>query len=203
MYLSSSLSSAENSRNRVDDDNDDNALFFSAWVHWLECWVRWRRFYFSKEKLNRNTEKSLGKTWNSYCAQWVQQTLEKKISQKNMWVFRRLQNVAEEFASLTVCGRTFQSLGAGLQKALKPNCLFFVCFSVALGISSRAWDDERRDRAGIRRGMNSCKYSGAVPSYRYRLHYDVACIYRCAFHTICQLFLSEGPDPICFSRMTK
>ena len=28
--------------------------------------------------------------------------------------------------------------------------------------SSKSWDDDRRDRAGLYRGMSSCKYSGTV-----------------------------------------
>ena len=37
---------------------------------------------FSKDKLNRSIEKSLGKTKKSYGAQLVQQLLRKKVSQK-------------------------------------------------------------------------------------------------------------------------
>ena len=70
-------------------------------------------------------------------------------------------------ASLIVCGREFQSLGAELEKARKPNCFSFVVFSVfsaALGVRRRGCDDERRGRAGTYWGMSSCKYSGVVPS---------------------------------------
>ena len=37
-------------------------------------------------------------------------------------VFRRSRNAAKVFASLTVCGRAFQSVEAELEKARKPNC---------------------------------------------------------------------------------
>ena len=66
---------------------------------------------------------------------WIQQTLKRKSQSENKWLFRRLRSVAEESAALIVCGRAFQSLGAELQKALKPRC-FLVCFSVALGTDS-------------------------------------------------------------------
>ena len=48
-----------------------------------------------------------------------------------------------------------QSFGTELERALKPSCFFGVFFR------RRGRDDERRDRAGIYRGMSSCKYSGA------------------------------------------
>ena len=89
---------------------------------------------------------------------------KKKSQSENRWVFRRLRNVAEESASLIVCGRAFHSLGGELEKALKPSC-FLVCLSVAPGICRRDSDEERKDRAGIYRGMSSCEYSGAVPSW--------------------------------------
>ena len=40
---------------------------------------------------------------------------------ENRWVFGRLRNTAKESASLIICGKAFQSLGAELEKALKPN----------------------------------------------------------------------------------
>ena len=73
-------------------------------------------------------------------------------------------NAAKESTSPTVFGRAFQSLGAELEKARKPNYIFW-CFSAALGIRRRCCDNERRGRAGTYRGMSSCKYSGAVPSW--------------------------------------
>ena len=82
---------------------------------------------------------------------------------QNRWVFRGLPNAAKESASLIVCVRAFQNLGAELGKALKPNCLL-VCFSTVLRIRRRGCDDERRGRAGTCQGMSSCKYSGAGTS---------------------------------------
>ena len=49
---------------------------------------------------------------------------EKESQSENRWDFRRLRNVAEESASLIVCGRAFENLGAELQKALKPGVFF-------------------------------------------------------------------------------
>ena len=50
---------------------------------------------------------------------------------ESRWVFRCLLNVTKESASQIVCGRAFQSLGAKVEKALKPNC-FLVCFSASV-----------------------------------------------------------------------
>ena len=82
---------------------------------------------------------------------------------RNRWVFRGLPDAAKESASLIVCGRAFQSLGAELGKALKSNFLL-VYFSTVLRIRRRGCDDERRGLAGTCQGMSSCKYSGAGPS---------------------------------------
>ena len=85
-----------------------------------------------------------------------------QIHSENRCVFRDLQNATNGSASLIVCGRAFQSLGAELEKARKPN-FFGVFFSAALGICRCGCNDERRGHAGTYRGMSSCKYSGAVP----------------------------------------
>ena len=80
---------------------------------------------------------------NAQCAERGRRNREKviiiKIKKKQMvqsqseyrWVFRCLWNATKESASLIVCGRAFQSLGAELEKALKPNSffLFFLSFS--------------------------------------------------------------------------
>ena len=80
-------------------------------------------------------------------------------------------NAAKESTSPTVFGRAFQSLGAELENALKPNC-FLMCFLAPL--HRHGCNDERRGYAGICQGMSSCvtiyqgvsfcKYSGTVPS---------------------------------------
>ena len=61
------------------------------------------------------------------------QKLQKKghmvqIHSENRCVFRDLQNAAKGSASLIVCGRAFQSLGAELEKAWKPNYFFSFFF---------------------------------------------------------------------------
>ena len=62
---------------------------------------------------------------------------------RNRWDFRGLLDAAKESASLIVCGRAFQSLGAELGKALKPKFLL-VFFSTVLRIRRRGCDDERK-----------------------------------------------------------
>ena len=104
-----------------DDDDADGGHIYSAWFHWLKCSMHWRRLQIE----NGPPKKSIGK--KSFVAQWVQQTLKRKSQSENRWVFRRLRNVIEESASLIVCGRAFQSLGAELEKAMKPSW-FSVCF---------------------------------------------------------------------------
>ena len=113
-----------------------------------------------RQKMDR---KSLG-IEKSFGAKWVQQILKRKSQLENRWGFRRLRKVAQKSTSLLICGRAFQSLEAESETALKPSC-FLMCFSVALGTRRRGWDDERRDRTGIYRGMSSCNYSGAFVAF--------------------------------------
>ena len=159
-------------------------LTWKLWFHWLECygsidlnamvpltWMLWFHWLECYGSIDLNAQRAEGdyrpiengqkRPWEdleNFGARWVHETLNKKGQSENRWVFRRLRNIAEESASLIVCGRAFQGLGAELEKALKPS-YFVECFSVALGIGRRGWDEERRDR-----GMSSCLYSGAVPS---------------------------------------
>ena len=76
-----------------------------------------------------------------------------RVYSENRCVIKRLRNTDEESASLIVCGREFQSLGAEFENA--SWCVFQQHLD-CVGM------DERRDRAGVNRGMSSCKYSGAV-----------------------------------------
>ena len=85
-----------------------------------------------KENIDRKWKTKVFGKQKTSGAQY-QQTLKRKSQSENRWVFRRLRSVAEESASLIVCGRAFQSLGAELEKALKPSCflaifLFFVFY---------------------------------------------------------------------------
>ena len=66
---------------------------------------------------------------------------------QNRWVFKCLRNVTKESASTIVCGRAFQSLGAELEKAQKPNC-FLMCFLAALGVCRHGCNEEQRGGAG-------------------------------------------------------
>ena len=141
--------------------------------------------FFPKKKINRNREKSWEDIDKLRCRVSPADT-EKESQSENRWVFRRLRNVAEETASLIVCGRAFQRLGAELHKALKPNCLFLVCFSVANGSCGNI---SRNDFLQVLRSI--------IASTMMRQ------AYRCAFHTICLLVLTEGPDPVCFNCTTK
>ena len=81
-------------------------------------------------------------------AQWAEEKvimikIKKKktmvqIHSENMWVCGRPRNAANQAASLIVCGRPFQSLGAELEKT----------FLVALGIRRHGCDVERMGCAG-------------------------------------------------------
>ena len=72
-------------------DDDDDGHFYSAWFHWLECSVRWRRL-----RIENGQKKSLRKTLKSFGAQWVQQRLERKsqlshiINSVNEWCLLQL-----------------------------------------------------------------------------------------------------------------
>ena len=57
---------------------------------------------------------------------------------QNRWVFRCLRNAAKESASLSDCGgRAFQSLGAELEKAWKPSCIWVLLSSTwNLGVAA-------------------------------------------------------------------
>ena len=80
-------------------------------------------------------------------------TIESRLSCK------KLKKIPD---SLSSWGRTFQSLGAELKKALKPNC-FLEWFSSTLGIQKRDWEDNRRDHGDSWWGISSSRYCGAVP----------------------------------------
>ena len=71
-----------------------------------------------------------------------------------------LLKAEEDSDSLSAWRRAFQSLGADLRKALKPNG-FLLWFSSTLGM--RRWDreDGRRDRGGSWRGISSWRSCGA------------------------------------------
>ena len=165
VYLSS-FSAAESAITVIiDDDDGDDVLFFSAWVHWLECSVRWRRFFFPKEKLKRNIENSLEKTEKLRCTVSPADIEKKKVSQKTGEVLdvcgtsqRNLLPWLFVVGHSRTCGKTCRKLWN------QTDFFVRVCCSVALGTSRHAWDDERRDRVGMYCGLSSCRYSGAVPS---------------------------------------
>ena len=64
---------------------------------------------------------------------------------ENRW-FLDVWNAAKESTSLAVFGRAFQSLGAELENALKPNCFLFVFVLVFFlaPLYRHGCDDERR-----------------------------------------------------------
>ena len=88
---------------------------------------------------------------------------------------RKVSQKTGEF--LDVCGTSQRNLlpwlfVVGNSRTLGQSCrrlwnqtVLGCVFSVELGIRKRAWEDERRDPAGTGRGMSSCEYSGAVPSW--------------------------------------
>ena len=79
--------------------------------------------------------KSLGKTEIFRCTVSAADTEKEKSIRKQV----SFQTSAERRRGIyfpDCFGRAFQSLGAELEKALKPSCCL-VCFSVALGIRRR------------------------------------------------------------------
>ena len=80
----------------------DDVHFCSAWFHQLECSAHWRA----------------GGGWKGPNRKSLKRRRHRVQSHlQNRCIFRRLQNAAKESASLIVCSRAFQSLGAELEKA--------------------------------------------------------------------------------------
>ena len=129
-------------------------LKLKAQVHWSQ-----RDRYLISRKTKMRTRKVIvwEYTEKIHGAQLVQKKLERKAIQwfkkKNRQVFIHLHSTTEESASLIVCCRAFQNLGAELAiKALKPDHFFTVFFTntwmESIGLRC-GWDDQWRACARI------------------------------------------------------